>query len=512
MSAGSRFFRSDAAADFVALDGGNGLLRCVAARIAGGRLTVLKVAETEWPADLVETGDVQAMAERVRRLIRDASLKSPRALIVVPRDAVVVRKLDLPEIPDNELPDLVRLQAATKLATPVDKLALDYVPLTTHAHEAGRSVLLMSLDHDRLQKVCAAVEAAGMEPVGCVPSSISVANLALQSAGGADPSGLTLVVYQYRDRLELSALLDRQLIFSHALSLPDGESAGHTQPLMAELSRVLVAVRQVRHEAEIERVLVVQDGEPDEPVLATLRERFGPQLQVVTREQISRGARLDRTAPAEASTAALGAIVAEAAALIPLVDFLRPRRAAPQADPQKRVKQLAAAAAGLFVLVAGSVYYSMLSSRDAEIARLEQRRVQLDELVGPKNAETQATLAAAGLLNDWSGEAESPLQVLRELQALHPGTGRLYMTRLLLTPETGEATARVTGDGFARSESDVRGLNQRLADAGHVVTAKPTSRSTRNPDYPVAFELNVRLMPAKPKIADKRPAPGSPES
>jgi hypothetical protein len=68
------------------------------------------------------------------------------------------------------------------------------------------------------------------------------------------------------------------------LTLPDIESAAHTQPLMAELSRVLVAIHQAHHETDIERVLVIQEGGRDEPVLAILRERFGAQMQLLSPE------------------------------------------------------------------------------------------------------------------------------------------------------------------------------------------------------------------------------------
>ena len=495
MSIGTRFLRSDATTDYVALDWGNESVRCIAARIDDGRLTVLNVEEAEWPVELAEVHDVQATAEHLRRFVQTTSLKSPKALIVVPRDAVVIRRLDLPDVPDNELPDLVRLQAATKLATPVDKLALDYIPLSARGEHPGRSVLLVSLEQDRLRKLSAAVEAAGMQPAGCFTSSICVADLALRSAGSVADSGLSLVVYQHRNRLELSALLDRQLIFSYSLTLPDEESAGHTQPLMAELSRVLVAVRQVRHEAEIERVFVIQDGVRDEQVLTTLEERFGGQLRVLTSEDFRRGTAIDGAVTAHTPGAALGALVAEAAPRIPAVDFLRPRRAVAQADPRLRLKQFAAAAAGVLVVVGGLTYYSMLASRSAQIADLEDRRSELEALLNKPQSKT--TIASAGALNAWSDEVASPLAVLGEFQELAPGTGRLYFTRLQFTPQTGEATARLTGDGLAREERDVVSLQQKLADAGHVVTYKPSRSSAVNPDYPIAFELNVSIMPAK---------------
>ena len=494
MSTGSRFFRTDSAADYVALDWESGSLRWAAARIADGRVTLADWATVEWTADVSEVQNVAVTADRLKQALGRLSLKSPRALIVLPREVVVVRKLELPSVPENELPDLVRLQAATKLATPVDKLGLDYLPLSVHEEKTGIAVLLVSVEQERLQRIRDAVKAAGLEPVGCVTSSISVADLALRSVGAT--TGLKLVVYQHRQRLELSALLDRELIFSYSLTLPSIESAAHAQPLMAELSRVVVAVRQAHHATDIDRVLVIQEGEPDDAVLAVLRERFGERLHVLSSDEIGRGAMLDGAARPNASAAALGALAAEAQPLIPGVDFLRPRKAAAQADPLRRKKLIAGVAAGLLLLLGAGTYYGKISNKNAQIADLEDERTRMTELLA--KPESKATIAAAQSITAWSDEVATPLTILSEFQSLLPGTDQLYFTSLRFTPQAGEVVARLDGNGFARSRGDVDRFFQRLADAGYSVLSKPVSSSSRNPDYPVAFELNVSVLPEKP--------------
>lgn len=489
MSIGSWFMRGESSADYVALDWESGSVRAVAARIAAGRLTLLGAASIDWPADGFAV--LSPAAVRLQQAVRGFGLKSPRALFVLPRDLVVTRKLDLPAVPDSELPDLVRLQAATKLATPVDRLALDYLPLPAAEQSAGRSVLLTSVDQDRLQRMSEVARAAGLEPFGCVTSSIGVAELVVRTL--RETSGLNVIVYQHRQRLELIALQGLQPIFSHSLTVPDEDRAGQRQSFLAELSRVVVAVRQVQHAGEIDRVLVVQDGGDDEWVLAVLRERFGDRIRRLDSDELRRGAALDAPLPAGASTAAVGALVAEASPLLPAVDFLRPRRAPRQADPRRRQMQIAAAAAAAVVFVSSLIYYGLLSSRDRRIAELKDRQSELEALLN--RPQSRETLAAAAALNAWSAEAALPLAVLGEFQPLLPGTDRLYFTSLRFSPEAGQAVARLTGNGFARRKQDVDDLNQRLADAGHLVTAKPHATATRNPDYPVAFELNVSIRP-----------------
>jgi len=497
----SRFFRSELNADYVALDWESGVLRAVAARVAGGHVTLQGTSSVDWSPETADVQNVAGTADAIRTALRGIPQKSSRAVIVLPREAVLVRRLDLPNVPDNELPDLVRLQAATKLATPVDRLALDYLPLTFQEDKTGRSVLLLSVEQERLQQITKAVEAAGLEPVGCVTSSISVADLALRSAGAEASAGLALVVYQHRQRLELSALLNGQLIFSYSLTLPDIESAAHTQPLMAELSRVLVAVRQAHHDTDISHVLFVQEGGRDEPVLAALRDRFGDRLRLLDAGELTRSSLISGI-QGEVSAAALGALVAEAAPTIPTVDFLRPRKAAAQADPRRRQLAIAAGAAGVLLLIGGFAYYHRLSTLNDEIESLATQKQKLQEVID--RPQTKAIVSAAQSLDAWSAEKVDPLAVIGEFQSLLPGTERLYFTTLQFAPENGENLASLTGDGFARKREDVGNLFQRLSDRGYLVTAKPTTTSSRNPDYPIQFHLDVAVRPTpKAKPAGK---------
>lgn len=505
MSIRSRFLRNELNADYVALDWESGRLRAVAARVAGGRVTLQSTATIEWPAEIAEVKDVAATADRLRQALRGVAQKSARALIVLPRDAVLLRRLDLPNVPDSELPALVRLQAATKLATPVERLALDYLPLTFQQDRAGRSVLLLSLEQEQLQSISAALVTAGLEPVGCVTSSITVADLALRCAGPEASAGLALVVYQHRQRLELSALLEGQLIFSYSLTLPDLESAAHTQPLMAELSRVLVAVRQAHHDADISRVLFIQEGGRDEPVLAALKDRFGDRLRLLDAAELGR-LPLVSSAGEEVSAAALGALIAEAAPLIPTVDFLRPRKAVLQADPRRRQRQIAAAVAAAVALIAGLIGYGKLSNLDHRIAELASQKADLNGLLN--RPQSKALLAAAQSLDAWAVEKADAVAVLSDFQSLLPGTERLYFTSLRFSPENGETVATLIGKGHARQRRDIDGLFQRLSDHGYQVTAKPATTSSRNPDYPFEFDLDVAVRPA-PRAAPTTAPPAS---
>lgn len=489
--------------ELLALDWETGTLRGVALRSSGaGDITLLGEFTIDWPQELAEVTDAAAVADRLRACLRSLPTRPDRVITVLPRDAIVVRKLDLPDVPDNELPDLVRLQAATKLATPVDKLVLDFLPLPKADDHPGRSVVLVTVEGDRVRNMNAALEAAGLEPLGCTTSTTTVAELAVRIAPAEQ--GATLIAYQHGPRMELSVLFERRLIFSHAVRLPSEASRGHVQPLMAELSRVLVASRQVHHDAEIRQVLVFQDGEPDELVLQTLRERFPDQVRVIDPAEIGRVTGLGMSEAARLSTPALGALLAERAAEVPGIDFLRPRKAVVARDPRYKRYGLIGAAAAVVLLIGSGIYWSMLASRDDQIVKLTDRKNELDQLLN--RPQTKDTLAAADAISAWMRGTASPLETISDFQAHLPGTDRLYFTSLRFSPETRDAVAHIRGSGLARQRRDVEDLYQNLADAGYRVrpqTIVPGAR--RDPDYPFAFELDVDVLRPEEAAASTTP-------
>ena len=71
----------------------------------------------------------EAAGKQLRAELNRAASRSTHVLVSLPREEAVVRLLELPECTDDELPELVRLQAATRSAVPLDRLLLDFLPI-----------------------------------------------------------------------------------------------------------------------------------------------------------------------------------------------------------------------------------------------------------------------------------------------------------------------------------------------------------------------------------------------
>ncbi|MDZ4686228.1 MAG: hypothetical protein SH850_14265, partial [Planctomycetaceae bacterium] len=100
----------------------------------------------EWP-EAVPTPlqNAKAAGEWLAGQWRTAGLTAKATWLIVPREDVILRHLELPQVPDADLPDLVRFQAASRSAVPIEQLCLDFVPLLPHPAHEFRDVLSATL-------------------------------------------------------------------------------------------------------------------------------------------------------------------------------------------------------------------------------------------------------------------------------------------------------------------------------------------------------------------------------
>jgi hypothetical protein len=471
----------------------------VEARAVRGDVQVVRSFRARWPEGFDPEHDPAETGGALRRALAGQGVTATKALVVLPREAVFARGLDLPQAPDEELPDLVKFQAAAKSSTPVDTLTLDYLPWPPLEGDTGRRVLAFTIDAQRIGGIKTALAGAGLEAVGCGVSPACVATLVARRARqvGLVPEAPTLIVHQHGALIEISILDRGQLVFSHGTRLPDQVDDGqHVQPLHAELARSIIALQQAHHGVEIAQVALLQEGPPDEHVRAALEKRFPGLVRALdVARDLSAGVRLPADREHVPATA-LGMLVSHVEPGLTTIDFLRPRRPVVRPDRRKLHWSVGAAAAAVLLLGGYFAFGAVLSSRDAEIERLQGRRAELDGLL--KKGDPQ--MKAASALGAWESPAPS-LEALAEFQDLFPGTDRMYFTTLKYSPETKGDGIRLRGDGLAKHRRDVQDFEQVLVEHGHKVTSRPPLTSRRDPDYPVAFELEV--------VLQSRPAPAA---
>lgn len=156
----------------IGLDIGSSAVRAVQfgkGRNGAHRLT--HHGEVPLPPGAVVDGDVlepTVVAQALRDLWRQTRLRRRAVAVGMASQRVTVRQIDLPELPDGELSDAVRLQSQDQLPIPIDQALLDHVVIDRYPVGENRRnvrVLLVAADREMVDRLLAPVTAAKLRPV-----------------------------------------------------------------------------------------------------------------------------------------------------------------------------------------------------------------------------------------------------------------------------------------------------------------------------------------------------------
>ncbi len=233
--------------EFLALDWDDQQLLGLDAQVAPRSVHLRQCLRFDWTADARPSEHAEAAGKQLRAELNRAGIAANQVLVSLPREEAVVRLLELPECTDGELPELVRLQAATRSAVPLDRLLLDFLPLPRLAGVDGRRVLMVTLGKPAADRVLSVLAAAGLQPAGIQLSAVGTAEVIAHQppVRDADSAAATLIVSRSGSRVEITAIWRSQILFMHGASI-----SAHLPPaaviaqMVAETSRATVALSQ----------------------------------------------------------------------------------------------------------------------------------------------------------------------------------------------------------------------------------------------------------------------------
>ncbi|WP_437192005.1 type IV pilus biogenesis protein PilM [Planctomicrobium sp. SH527] len=433
--------------------------------------------------------------------LQRAGLPGGKAVLVLPRESVVMRRLQLPLSPENELPDLVRFQAATKTAAPIDSLVLDYLPLPVQPGRDGQDVIAISIDRDKLARMKAVCDAAGLEVTRVTLASLGVGRfLRTKAASDLGIDGPDLVVYQQHSQVELSIFDEGSLVLSHVVHLADDAHGDALKPLNMEITRLFMALVQTRGEVVVTRCFYLS-GTPHPGVQNLLEQRFGAGLKVIDPTETGRG----KSVPG--FEALSGALTSSSDPSLS-IDLLHPRKRVDAPDRRKLYFSIAGISAALLLAGGSYWFYSTKGALENQVAVADEEIRGQEEFLkkGKPRSDAHARVVR------WMEGDPHPVELWSHLHKYFPGRDRVYLQEFRIVPMQGAMIARFTGKGRARDRSDVDFLQQSLSDNGYRVRPNTPALGNRDPDFPWQFDLDVELprtviAPPASKGPAKTPAP-----
>ncbi len=176
----------------VGLDIGTSGVRAAELTLGKGGATLERFGQVALPPGAVRDGEVidaDAVAEAIKQLWAQAKFSTKKVVVGVANQKVVVRQVDLPWLPTNELKKALAFQVQDYIPMPVEQAILDFHPLEEFTNESGGRmlrVLLVAAARDMVTSAIEAVQKAGLTPEMVDLTSFAV----LRSLVTMDTTGL----------------------------------------------------------------------------------------------------------------------------------------------------------------------------------------------------------------------------------------------------------------------------------------------------------------------------------
>jgi Tfp pilus assembly PilM family ATPase len=506
--------------DYLAIEWEHAHVCGVLAQVSPGRVRITRTFVIPRPNASV-SGSGALQLDWLRPELAKIGIAGGQVLVALPRDEAIVKRIELPDVADEELPAIVRLQAGAKSSVAIDELCLDFIPLPKRSELPGREVLMATIPRQTLEEVTTVCQSAGLEARVIGLTAAAVAEFVARAEASSDNAagGASLVVARHGNRVEISVLRRSHLLFSHSSRLSDTATGQEAQAIVAEVSRALVALRGTAADVKIERAWTLVSAAEHEQLAESLHRRLLCEVKPLDPfAWIERDASVaDAVADRSLFAGPIGMLLARSDARVPAIDFLSPRRPPPKRDLRKQRLVAAGAGAAVLVLVLGGYQWWRLADQDAQIQALTDEANTLNDKV--KTAEPVAK--AEALVAHWRANGEDWLEELVALNQRMPATDKVYLKSLALKPKLGTSEANIVLKGIARERKDALNLNDNFLATGDRFRGGPLVEQAAPKEveyYKWSFDKDIRLTdetarkeksrPRKP--ADQAPDPGSP--
>jgi hypothetical protein len=437
------------------LDWDHGRLRLVEASVQGGKVSVQHAHS--WP-ETVTPNPVQAeeAGARLRERMKEAGIGAAPVLACLGRDRVIVRDIRYPDVPPEEVPDIIRFQAAKELTFPADETIIDFSLINSPLPSGEKRALAVILRKELLAAYQTMCTSAGLRLEGLTVRPFALlANWQTSAAanGWHDAEAQALLVGS-----ELCVTRGNELLFARtvpgagALARPSEEDClpqideapkiCRAEEVLPELRRSFAAFSGQFPKHPI-RTLYIGDADMNDGadgLAAKLR------LPVRSFEAAPAGLLNGHAEEAGGFAAALGLVQSAGARRKLTVDFVHPKQAPVASSNKKRRAILIAAAAAAPLLALGLWYAVVVGLKNSDIEALQNRKAELQKRINDFGDVDKRYEAVAG----WADGEMVIVDELYDFIAHFPDVPGIRITSLTWTAYQPESAQQNRGASAAK--------------------------------------------------------------
>lgn len=167
----------------VGLDIGSSAIKVAQLKESKGRYFLQKFGVRPLEPEVIVDGTVMdegRVVSAIQELFEEAHVKNKHVAISISGHAVIVKKISLPPMPDEELEGQVKLAAEQYIPFDINEVNIDFHVLPSDAsddQQGDMSVILVAAKKDKINELTELVKAAGLVPMVMDVDAFAVENM-----------------------------------------------------------------------------------------------------------------------------------------------------------------------------------------------------------------------------------------------------------------------------------------------------------------------------------------------
>ena len=157
------FFRK--ASDVFGLDIGSSAVKALKLKETGGTYRIEALGIAPLPPDAIADGSIKdsgTVANAIRSAVAKAGVSGKETVIAICGRELIIKKIQIPEVPPREVHDVVQLEAEHHIPFAIDEVFLDYHGVGQH--DSLLDLILVAVKKSKVLEYAAVVEQAGLRP------------------------------------------------------------------------------------------------------------------------------------------------------------------------------------------------------------------------------------------------------------------------------------------------------------------------------------------------------------
>jgi type IV pilus assembly protein PilM len=163
------------APEIFGLDIGSSAVKVIQLRESGNTYTLAALGTASLPPDVIADGTIKdppTVVDAIRSAVAKAGVKTTDTAIAICGRELIIKKVQIPQVPAKEVHDVVQLEAEHHIPFAIDEVFLDYHGVGQH--DGVMDLILVAVKKSKVLEYAAVVEEAGL-----VPTIVDVDSFAL---------------------------------------------------------------------------------------------------------------------------------------------------------------------------------------------------------------------------------------------------------------------------------------------------------------------------------------------